>query len=77
MPSLEQLILAMYRETPAFRSSSQVTARSASETFVRKAPVQRLGEAEIAARLGALQRAIAADLLAYDSRTGRIEEVAE
>lgn len=61
--ALRALTAQMYSHTSAAARSSQVTARSASETFVRRAPVRKLAPAESEARLLRVMRDVSKTLM--------------
>jgi hypothetical protein len=63
LDALRRLTAKMYSHTRRCQDLGQHAARSASETAVRKAPVQRLSPAEQAGRMHQLQGQIAQELL--------------
>jgi hypothetical protein len=72
--ALRALTAQMYAHTSAAVRASQVTARSQSETFVKQAPVRKLGPYEQQARLERVTRDIAETILNSEPSAEAIRE---
>lgn len=60
---LRALTVAMYQHTSAAVRASQCVARSQSETFIKRAPVQKLAPAEQQERLSRVLRDVSETIL--------------